>query len=1041
MPADRGIPVLASALLLAAPLCAAPPATKSEEAARFHPSARGMPAAPRLAGYERRLAMERATPFASLRFRNVGPEIQGGRIVDLDAPRERPGTLFVAFATGGLWRTDNKGGSWTPLFDSESSIGLGAIAVGDARGEVLWAGTGEANSSRTTYAGTGVFRSGDGGRSWTNTGLADSHHVGKLLVDAASPDVVFAAAMGPLYTDGGERGLYRTTDGGKSWAKVLGGPGRTGAIDVVQDPKDPRLLYAALWERDRKPWNFLESGPGSGIFRSRDGGATWSRLGGGLPQGDVVGRIGLAVTPAKPGTVWAVVDNQSRRPGERDEETPPGELTPRRLKALTPEQFAKVETAVVERFLRANDFPKELKGRALQRDVASGKVKLAEVFAYVDDADRQMEEVETVGAEVWRSDDAGETWRKVHDVSLEKVAYTYGYYFGKIWVAPDDAERVYVAGVPFAGSSDGGKTWEGLDRLGVHVDHHALWFDPRDGRHVALGNDGGLNLSWDGGKTWAKVNNLPVGQVTTLAVDSAEPYNVLVGMQDNGVLRGPSTYVSGKSALDSWKPVSGGDGSWIEVDPKDPNLVYTASQFGNAVRVNVKTGERARFRPRHALGEPALRYNWVTPFVLSPHSSNVLWFGTQRLFRSLDRGETWAAVSPDLASPREPGDVPFGTITTISESPKTFGTLWVGTDEGKVWGTRDGGATWKDLSKGLARDRWVTRVVASGHDEGTVYVAQSGYRNDDFAPYLWKSTDHGATWTSLATGLPAEPVNSVREDPEARHLLYAATDLGAYVSLDRGATWNALTGGLPHVPVHDLAIHPKAGDLVLGTHGRSAFVAEAAPLRELTPEVMARPLHAFRTKPADWERGRGYGENEFFAWRRVPTTRTLSWWASPAAVGTATLAVKDAKGRVWKEWTTPSAAGFNALDYDLSADPARANENEEALRREAAEVAAKVRSGKGEKGTATDVATGSAASDPEPAGENDDDEDDADDAPVRSTSPEVLELLADPLRKGRDRYLPPGRYTVEVVVGTSKATTKLLVRPPKRDGEGRRGGA
>ena len=933
-------PILA--LLVAASASAAPAATKTDEAARFHPPAKGMPSATRLAGHERRIAMEKSTPFANLRFRNVGPEIQGGRIVDLDGPRSRPETLFAAFASGGLWRTDNKGGAGRRSSIAQSSMTLGAFAVGDAEGNVLWAGTGEANSSRTSYAGTGVFKSVDGGKTWTNTGLHDSHHIGKILVDARRPDTVFVASLGPLYTDGGERGLYRTTDGGKSWTKVLGGPGRTGAIDVVQDSKDPSLLFAALWERDRKPWNFLESGPGSGIYRSRDGGATWTRLAGGLPQGDVVGRIGLAVTPARPGTVYAVVDNQARRPGERDEETPPGELTPRRLKALTAEQFAQLETAAVERFLRANDFPKELKARALQKDVASGKVKLSDGRRLR----RRRGPADGRGRD--RRQGSLALGRRGGDVAEDARRLPRE---GRLQLRLLLREDLGLARGRRAGSSsqacrssasdDGGKSWRGLDRLGVHADHHALRFAPGDARHVALGNDGGLNLSWDGGETWTKVNNLPVGQITTIAVDSAEPYNIVCGLQDNGVMRGPSTYVSGKTSREAWKAIFGGDGSWIEIDPKDPNVVYTASQFGHASRLNVKTGERVRFRPRHALGEPALRYNWVTPFLLSPHSRNILWFGTQKLWRSFDRGETWAAVSPDLTSSREPGDVPFGTITTISESPKTFGLLYVGTDEGKVWGTRDGGASWKDLSKGLAKERWVTRVVASAHDEGTVFVSQSGLRNDDFAPYAWKSTDFGATWTSIASGLPNEPVNSVREDPKASHLLWAATDAGAFVSLDRGTTWNALTGGLPLVPVHDLAIHPKDGDVVLGTHGRSAFVAEAAGLRELTPEVAKKALHAFKVKAATWERRRGYGENEFFAWYRVPTTRNLAWWAGAAAAGPATITVRDGKGRVWKEWTASSVAGFNAVDYDLSADASRADANEEAMRKDAAEAAIK----------------------------------------------------------------------------------------------------
>jgi photosystem II stability/assembly factor-like uncharacterized protein len=1008
-----------------------PPLTKEQERETFHPHREGMPPAPRLAGYERRLQMEKESLLTGLRFRPVGPEVQGGRIVDIEAPSAHPDAFIVAFASGGLWRTDNRGGSWTPLFDGESTITLGDVALADADGQTIYVGTGENNSSRTSYAGTGVFKTTDGGRTWRNMGLTDSHHIGRVLVDARDPRTVYVAATGHLYTSNTERGVYKSADGGETWTRVLFVDDRTGAIDIAQDPSRPEVLYAAMWERARTARNFLESGPGSGIWKSMDAGAHWTRLGGGLPSGATVGRIGLALPASRPHTVYAVVDNQTLRPESEplDEDTPPGELTPRRLRAMAAETFARLDDAVVARFLRRFDFPRALKAAALKRDVKAGKITIAELIAYLSDANRDLFERQIVGPEVFRSDDGGATWGRTHKERLDKVYYSYGYYFGRISVDPTDAERIYFGGVPMLGSIDGGKTWKGLDQRGVHVDHHVLFVDPRAPQRLALGNDGGLNLSFDRGQTWTRVNNVPVGQFTTLALDDATPYNIVGGLQDNGVMRGPSTYTLGKSDPAAWKAIYGGDGAAVAIDPKDASVVYTGYQFGYSARLDLKTGERARIRPRPELSadkkEKPLRYNWVTPLVLSPHSREILYYGANRVYRSFDRGETWTAISEDLTSSLEQGDVPFGTITSLAESPKQFGVLYAGTDEGKVWGTRDGGLAWNDLSGGLAPGRWVTRVVASSFDAGTVYVTQNGYRDDEFSPYVFRSTDYGKTWESLAAGLPAEPVNTIREDPKARSLLYVGTDMGVFASLDSGKIWTAMPGGLPHVPVHDLQVHPREGDLVVATHGRSVYLTEAAPLRKLTPDVMGKAVFAFPIKDAPGDPSRGYGEHPWITWPRNPVMARIAYWAR--AAGPVSLAVKDDNGSVWKELSDTAQPGMNVVEYDLGVDPKRADAAEAVARTKAREKEAREKR-----------ASPTPSPSPSPAAE----EEEEAEPPEKTASvsgkpmldPELERLLADPLRATRQRYLPPGKYTVEIRAGGATSTSSLKIKPPK-DGD------
>src|SRR6202162_572376 len=1040
-----------------------PPLTKEQERLKFHPPRLRMGAAARQAAHQKRLEMEQASLLSEIRFRNVGPEIQGGRVVEIAVPANHPDSLIVAFASGGLWRTDDRGGAWIPLLDGEPTLTIGSFALADADGKTIYVGTGESNSSRTSYAGTGIYKTTDGGKTWQAIGLADTHHIGKVVVDPRDRQTVHVAAVGHLYTENPERGVFVTRDGGKTWAKTLYVDDRTGAIDLVEDPKSPDVLYASTWERARTASNFLESGPGSGVWKSADSGRTWKRLTSGLPGGATIGRIGLAIAASRPQTVFAVLDNQARRPESEpfDEETPPGELTPRRLKKLTGDAFAKLDDAVIARFLRRNDFPKTLKPARLKKDVKAGRITVADLVACMQEDNRELFENEVVATEVYRSDDGGATWKRAHDGRIVKVFHSFGYYFGRIAVDPTDPERVYIQGVPMLTSTDGGKTWKGIGGRGVHGDYHAILIDPKAPQRLTIGNDGGINVSYDYGETWTKLNNLPVGQFTIIAVDSADPYNIVGGLQDNGVMRGPSTYRYGKTDPQAWKSIYGGDGSCVVIDPKDPNTVYAALQFGIAARLNVKTGERASIRPRPELSakkkEKPLRYNWIAPFLLSPHSRDVLYFGTNKLYRSFDRGDTWTAISEDLTSNPEQGDVPFGTVTSISESPKKFGVLYAGTDEGRVWGTRDGGATWPDLLKGLARDRWVTRVLASSFDEGTVYATQSGYRNDEFAPYVFRSTDYGRTWQSLPAGLPAEPVNVLRGEPKATHPAYLGADSGVFVSLDRGATWTPMPGGLPRAAVQDLVVEPRSGDLVVGTHGRSIFVAEAAPLRKLKDGTASEALRAFPVKPIKESPRRGDGENPWTAFFRVEPTVRIAYWTKAGAP--VKLAIKDENGMLWKEMDGTSHSGMNVVEYDLSADAklanaAEAKAREKALAKEKEREKAKDTDKEiGEKDKEKDTLAAGAAPKPEkPAAaataakkpEGDEDEDEDDDAgkpeedrpaaaagPSKPLDPEVYDLLADPLRAARKRYLPPGKYTVEIRFGQSMEKTTLNVQAEK----------
>jgi len=907
------------------------------------------PAAERLEAAAQRERLAEASPVAEVPFRSIGPTVMSGRVTAVEGRPGDPSTFYVAYASGGLWATDNGGASFVPLFDHMPTITIGDLDVDwrdpEGDGPTLWVGTGESNSSRSSYAGTGVYLSRDGGTTWTHVGLEETQHIGRVAVHPDDPNTVWVAAIGHLYSPNPERGVYRTTDGGTTWENTLFVDDDTGAIDLILDPNDADRVYAATWTRSRRAWDFREGGPGSAVWASGDGGATWERLsveGSGFPTGATVGRIGLDVHPN--GVLYAVVDNQARRPEDPDEEEPA--VTRDRLRSISRAEFLELAEEDLNQFLDANNVPYSYTAESILEDVRDGRLEPADLVAFLEDANAQLFDTPVIGAEVYRSDDQGRTWTRTHEDTLDDLFYSYGYYFGVVRVDPADVDRVYVLGVPLVASVDGGATWQRADAAHVHVDHHDLWFDPERPGFALSGNDGGLNLTYDGGATWTKLNRPAVGQFYTVQVDDAEPYNVYGGLQDNGVWVGPSTYAPSPEWRAEgdypYRRLFGGDGMQVQVDDRD-GTVYTGLQFGNYVRTHRDGGRIERTVPQHELGERPFRFNWQTPIWLSRHLPDVLYLGSNKVHRSLDRGDTWEALSDDLTGGGRPGDVPYGTLTSLHESPFEFGTLAAGTDDGHVWVTEDGGRTWRDRSAGLPEDLWVSRVELSAHDEERLLVALNGYRWDHFDSYVYRSDDLGRTWERVGLDLPAEPVNVAKEDPHNPDVLYVGTDGGLYVSLDGGTSFSAFHGQrapapeaagpfdeveegarLPYVPVHDLVVQARERDLAVGTHGRSLWIADVGLVSRLTSDVMASALHVF--PPDTTQHQTNWGARGYTWSDPAESTVEIGYWTT--ATGTARVRVLDAEGRAVRQWGDAAEPGLNLMTYDLVADRALADDVE-----------------------------------------------------------------------------------------------------------------
>ncbi|MDY8135096.1 VPS10 domain-containing protein [Aquimarina sp. 2201CG5-10] len=862
--------------------------------------------------------MESSSLVKNVPFTNIGPSIMSGRIVDIDVNPNNTNEFYAGYASGGLWYTNNNGTTFNPVMDAAETINVGDIAV-DWKNNIVWIGTGENNSSRSSYAGTGILKSTDKGKTWKNVGLADSHHIGRIIINPNNPDEVVVGVTGHLYSPNDERGIYKTTDGGNTWTKTLFVNNETGIIDLTFAPDNFNTMYAAAWDKDRKAWNFEGNGSGSAIYKSVDGGNTWNKIStkeSGFPTGNGVGRIGLAVFDEN--TVYAIHDNQYRREKKSDDAKKSTILTKEDFKTMSVETFLKLEDKKLNAYLKTNGFQEKYRSENVKQMVRGGTVKPIDLAKYLENANAALFDTPVVGAEVYRSDDGGKTWKKTHQEYLDDIFYSYGYYFAVIQVNPSNKDHIYIAGVPILKSKDGGKTFKNINGENVHVDHHSIWVNPNNSNHLINGNDGGVNISYDDGENWIKANQPNVGQFYAINIDHEKPYNVYGGLQDNGVWVGPNNAKESASWHQTgeypWKSIMGGDGMQVQIDNRDANIVYTGFQFGNYFRINREKREQKYIQPKHELGESPYRFNWQTPILLSPHNQDILYLGGNKLMRSMNQGEDWIAISQDLTNGGKKGNVAYGTLTTISESPFQFGLIYTGSDDGVISVTKNTGGNWAKISNSLPKDLWVSRVIASSHKKERVYVSLNGYRWDDFTPYVYVSEDYGQTWKNIGSSLPLSPVNVIKEDPKNENILYVGTDNGSYVSLDKGETWQAFSKGIPNVAIHDLVIQPEANDLLLGTHGRSIYKTNIEALQLLNNKILQKPIHVFNLNPLKWSQRWG---NSWSKWldSYEPSVTIKFYTNIPTQY---TIQIMSEGEKVLQKLTVEAEKGLQYANYDLS---------------------------------------------------------------------------------------------------------------------------
>jgi photosystem II stability/assembly factor-like uncharacterized protein len=872
----------------------------------------------------------------------------GGRIDDIAVVESNPFIFYLGLATGGVWKTTNNGTTFEPVFDRYGSCSVGDLAICQSDPNIVWVGTGEPNNRQSSSIGDGIYKSTDAGKSFTNVGLKDSQSIARIVIDPRDCNTLYVAAVGHLFGPNKERGVYKTTDGGKTWASIKFIDEDTGFTDIVIDPGDSKTLYAASYQRRRTPWGFNGGGPGSGIWKTTDAGKSWVKMAGaGLPEG-TLGRIGLDVSRSNPNVVYAQIEVGAATGAGG------GEPTPEEVAARIREQ-----------------------------------------------QQQQQQQADPKRSGVWRSDDRGKTWRIMSNNNNRPM------YYSQIRIDPKNDQTIYTCGAPFYKSTDGGKTFAVVDGI-AHSDHHAVWINPQNSNHILLGNDGGLDVSYDQAATWEFVNTIPVGQFYAVGVDMRKPYYVYGGLQDNGSWGAPSAVRGPGITNADWFRIGGGDGFYVQVDPTDHNTIYVESQNGNIQRLDLRTGRGVSIRPRAAsrprqpqpaqaapganpeaagaqpagpqasgaqqpaqpqpqppaqqfgFGQPQTsnivpappvgeqyRFNWNMPIHISPHNPRTIYVGANKFFKSVDRGDTWTA-SADLTKQIDrnklsimgvAGDKPmaskndgasnYGNITTIAESPLLPGLIWVGTDDGNIQVSRDGGATWTNVAaniKGAGENNQVSRVEPSRFDAGTCYVAIDAHRANDWKPYIFVTRDFGATWQSVSNNLPVGNVNVIREDLKNKNLLFVGTEYGLYISLDGGAEWKRFMTGLPVVRVDDLVIHPRENDLVVGTHGRSVYILDdITPLQQMAGAT-GKDAHLFDVRPGtQWLRdatlGRYIGGAKNFVAENPQPGTAVSYYLKSAPSGDVKITISDITGKVVRSIDGTKETGINRVRWDLRTDP------------------------------------------------------------------------------------------------------------------------
>jgi photosystem II stability/assembly factor-like uncharacterized protein len=918
-----------------------------------------------------------------LTWRSIGPANMGGRITALSVYEADPTTYWVATASGGLLKTVNNGITFEHQFDRESTVSIGDLCVAPSNKDIVWVGTGENNPRNSASYGDGVYKSTDGGKTWKNMGLKKSFQIGRIVVHPTNPNIVYVGALGRLWGGNEERGLFKTTDGGQNWDNILYIDDKTGVIDLRMDPSDPETLLVATWERRRDGFDswpgepiaegydgydpIQKWGPGSGLYKTTDGGRNFQKLTHGLPTCPL-GRIGIDYYRKEPNTVYAIIDCQKIGMGTPPK-TPPaggrrgggggpnaayvglqgedaGNDKGARLREIVPDGPAdKAGLKAGDVIAALGDKPVKTYGdlmtilggarvgdkikvqltrgddkKTVELTVAArpgggfgpgGATATRPYRAYYGGQRENVQDQQGPNSfeygGVYKSIDGGESWTRVNSFNPRPM------YFSLIRVDPTDDANIYVGGISMYRSSDGGKTFQTAPR-GIHSDQHALWIDPRDGRHMLIGCDGGYYVTYDRMANWDHLNHMAIGQFYHVALCSKRPYWVYGGLQDNGSWGGPSVGLRGGGPInEDWISVGGGDGYVCGVDPSDPDLVYYESQDGAMGRRNLLTGESARIRPRPVQGQPPYRFNWNTPFILSHHNPKIFYCGGNYVFRSLNKGDDLRIISPEITLTKR------GSATALAESPRNQDVLWAGTDDGALWVTRNGGRDWTNVAAkvGLPGPRWVATIEASRFAEGRAYVAFDCHRSDDDAACAYVTEDFGQTWKSLRANLPAGSTRCLREDVQNPDLLYLGSEFAVFVSLDRGVSWTKLNNNLPTVAVHEIAVHPEAGEIVAATHGRSLWVLDVTALRQITPAVLKEAAHLYKPHTAvRWKQdpGRG-GTNRRFVGENPPFGASLCYSLTKKPNKIA-LRVLDIDGTVVRELSAPTSPGLHKVVWD-----------------------------------------------------------------------------------------------------------------------------